>query len=118
MVLEPNILILAGWCKVFHHSTEYLIIGIFINPTITIRLEILSALSVLLINLCANINKGRRPNFFNAADHQQASLIYKKFCDLVQQRGIEIHKGQFGSTMNLGLINDGPFTIMVDSCNR
>ena len=51
IVLLPIILILEGWCSVFHQSTEYLIIGMFINPIIATKLEILFALSSSEINL-------------------------------------------------------------------
>ena len=55
IVLVPSILILAGWCKVFHHSTEYFIIGMFIAPTTAIRLEILLAFSWWPISLLDKI---------------------------------------------------------------
>ena len=50
--LVPVILILAGWCSVLHHSTEYLMIGIFIKPITAMILEILFALSSSSKNLC------------------------------------------------------------------
>ena len=53
--LTPDILILAGWCKVFHHSTEYLIIGIFINPIIITIEEILFAKGTGLTYLIVKI---------------------------------------------------------------
>ena len=56
IVLVPVILMLAGWCNVFHHSTEYFIIGIFIKPTIATILEILFALLTLKTNLCVVMN--------------------------------------------------------------
>ena len=52
IVLVPVILILAGWCKVLHHSTEYLMIGMFIRPITATMLEILFALSSSSKNLC------------------------------------------------------------------
>ena len=51
IVLEPAILILAGWCSVLHHSTEYLIIGILIKPSIATILATLLAVSSFEINL-------------------------------------------------------------------
>mgnify|MGYP007000266894 CR=1 len=55
MELEPSSLMLAGWWRVFHQSTEYLITGIFTNPIIAIIFETLLALSYGLINLWARI---------------------------------------------------------------
>ena len=51
MVLVPVNLILAGWCRVFHQSTENLIIGMLIEPIMAIILDILLALSLFKINL-------------------------------------------------------------------
>ena len=39
----------AGWCRVFHHSTEYLMIGMFTTPTMASTAQALAALSRLLI---------------------------------------------------------------------
>ena len=44
IVLVPVILILAGWCNVLHHSTEYLMIGIFIRPITATMLDIFKGL--------------------------------------------------------------------------
>ena len=49
--LEPEILMLAGWWSVFHQSTEYLIIGILIDPTIAIMEDTLIVVSSLFISL-------------------------------------------------------------------
>ena len=52
MAFEPAIkLILAGWCNVDHHSTEYLIIGRFIEPIIATKEETLFAKSSFFISL-------------------------------------------------------------------
>ena len=57
MLDVPKNLILAGWCRVDHHSTEYLIIGILIKPTIAIKPETLFALSSSLMILSDKIYK-------------------------------------------------------------
>ena len=51
IVLVPLNLILAGWWRVFHHSTEYFIIGKFIDPKTAISDEIFIAVEFSLINL-------------------------------------------------------------------
>ena len=52
MVLVPVNLMLAGWWRVFHQSTENLIIGMLIKPIMAIILDILLARSSFKINLC------------------------------------------------------------------
>ena len=55
MVLDPTIFILAGWWSVVHHSTEYLIIGKFIEPIIAIIEETFTINSSLFNSLNAKI---------------------------------------------------------------
>ena len=55
IVLDPSILILDGWCNVFHQSTEYFIIGIFIAPMTIIKDEILLDNASALTNLMQTI---------------------------------------------------------------
>ena len=53
--LTPDILILAGWCKVFHHSTEYFIIGRLMEPTIAINEHVFVESDSSLISLDAKM---------------------------------------------------------------
>ena len=55
MLDVPKIFILAGWCNVDHHSTEYFIIGMFIIPKIDIADKILGNFSLSLKILKENI---------------------------------------------------------------
>ena len=55
IVEDPKIFILAGWCNVDHHSTEYLIIGILIIPMIEITDNTLGSNSVSFTNLRVKI---------------------------------------------------------------
>ena len=55
MLEDDNLLTLAGWCNVFHHSTEYLIIGRFIDPSKIKTDEIFSPTSILLKDLFRTI---------------------------------------------------------------
>lgn len=72
-------------------------------------------LLVSQFTLYANCKKGNRPSFFNAGDPQHANTLYEyllkqshQYCDVVQS-------GIFGADMKVELINDGPFTIVLDS---
>ena len=57
MLDVPKNLILAGWCSVDHHSTEYLIIGILIIPSIEMADKIFGKFSFSLKNLKERMNK-------------------------------------------------------------
>jgi D-tyrosyl-tRNA(Tyr) deacylase len=74
--------------------------------------------SILIISqftLCADISKGRRPSFFKAADHQKGEKLYKNFISKLSKKKITCQNGEFGSSMDIDLINDGPFTLVLNS---
>ena len=72
-------------------------------------------LIVSQFTLLADIKKGRRPSFNDAALPDQANLIYERFVESARSRGVEVQTGQFGASMAVSLVNDGPVTIIVDS---
>lgn len=59
----------------------------------------------------------RRPSFLKAAPPEEARRLYAYFLSLVKQRGAKVEEGQFGTQMEVTLVNDGPVTIMLDSKN-
>ena len=67
--------------------------------------------------LHASTKKGNRPSYINAAKPKVAIPLYEKF---IQQLEIELVKkvgtGIFGADMKVELLNDGPVTIIIDSC--
>tara|TARA_B100001971_G_C17931991_1_gene403200 strand:+ start:184 stop:633 length:450 start_codon:yes stop_codon:yes gene_type:complete len=65
--------------------------------------------------LCADTQKGHRPAFIGAAEPIMAENMYDKYCQKLQLMNIPVSKGQFGASMDVGLINDGPVTIILDS---
>lgn len=74
--------------------------------------------SLLLISqftLYADCKKGNRPSFTNAGKPEKANELYEYIIE--QCKGIVNHveKGQFGADMKVELLNDGPFTIVLDS---
>ena len=73
---------------------------------------------VLLISqftLYADLSRGRRPGFTNAAPPAAANALVDYFGDVLRQRGLEVAQGQFGAHMQVSLVNDGPFTIWLDT---
>mgnify|MGYP001120317071 FL=1 len=76
------------------------------------------ALVVSQFTLCADINKGRRPSFINAAPPEMADNMYQQYCKKLRKENISVQTGQFGAMMEVGLVNDGPVTIVLDSRER
>ena len=64
--------------------------------------------------LYADIKKGRRPSFTTSASGSVAEPLYNKTLEYVRTI-MPCKQGVFGADMKINLINDGPFTIMVDS---
>ncbi|NQT34693.1 D-tyrosyl-tRNA(Tyr) deacylase [bacterium] len=73
-----------------------------------------SALVVPQFTLYANISKGRRPAFIDAAEPERADTLYNRFCELLAAEGIHIERGVFGARMDVELVNDGPVTIIAE----
>ena len=75
------------------------------------------ALVVSQFTLYANCRRGRRPSFTDAAASAQANALYERFCELAEaDLGAEhVGRGVFGAMMNVELVNDGPFTIWLDT---
>jgi D-aminoacyl-tRNA deacylase len=66
--------------------------------------------------LLAATAKGNRPGYSGAARPEEALPMYRHFCTLLQElAGTTVHQGVFGADMKVGLVNDGPVTIIVDS---
>ena len=74
-----------------------------------------SILVVSQFTLCANIKKGSRPSFINAAPPLIGKRLYDYFILYLKDIGAEVHTGEFGADMNVELINQGPATFIVDS---
>lgn len=73
-------------------------------------------LAVSQFTLNASTKKGKRPSYIHAAGHELAVPLYEAYCEQVQSLvGREVKKGVFGADMKVGLVNDGPVTIIIDS---
>lgn len=65
--------------------------------------------------LYADVRKGRRPSFVNAARPEQAAPLVDLFIDALREFGLAVASGRFGTDMAVTLTNDGPVTIWLDS---
>jgi D-tyrosyl-tRNA(Tyr) deacylase len=77
-----------------------------------------SALVVSQFTLYADTRRGRRPGFTGAAAPELANRLYLRFAAALRELGVEVATGQFGEVMEVELINDGPFTIWLDTDDR
>jgi D-tyrosyl-tRNA(Tyr) deacylase len=69
--------------------------------------------------LQASTKKGNRPSYIKAARPETAIPLYEAFIKAIEARLHQTPKtGQFGADMKVGLINDGPVTIIIDTKNR
>lgn len=75
-------------------------------------------LIVSQFTLCGDVRKGRRPSFIDAAEPDEGERLYELLCDQIRSAGIEVQTGRFRTHMDVGLINDGPVTILIDSRKR
>ncbi len=68
--------------------------------------------------LYADCSHGRRPNFMKAAKPDVAEPLYEYFCKKMSDNGVrKVEKGVFGADMKVSLLNDGPVTIDIDTCD-
>jgi D-tyrosyl-tRNA(Tyr) deacylase len=72
-------------------------------------------LVVSQFTLFADVSRGRRPGFTNAAPPEQANALVERFAARLRELGFRVEQGQFGAHMQVSLINDGPFTIWLDT---
>ena len=66
----------------------------------------------------ADTRRGRRPGFTGAAPPELAERLYLRVAEALRTLGVTVATGQFGAVMEVELVNDGPFTIWLDTADR
>ena len=73
------------------------------------------ALVVSQFTLLADVRRGRRPSFDEAARPEAAEPLVDAFAEALSAAGVRVQTGRFGARMSVSLVNEGPVTIVVDS---
>lgn len=100
-------------------AEKVLNLRIFDDPQGVMNLSLLDVLGEVLVvsqfTLLADSRKGRRPSYIDAASPDEAKALYEAFCDRLAASGRRVERGVFQAMMAVGLVNDGPVTIVLDS---
>ena len=74
-----------------------------------------SVLVVSQFTLSADTRRGRRPGVTGAARPELAERLWRRFAGALESLGVTVETGAFGAEMEVELVNDGPFTIWLDT---
>ncbi len=95
---------------------------IFDDPAGKTNLSLLDVAGAVLVvsqfTLYADTRRGRRPGFTGAAAPVLAEGLYQRFAEALRARAVTVATGRFGAVMAVELVNDGPFTIWLDTADR
>jgi len=70
-------------------------------------------LCVSQFTLYGDVLAGRRPSFDGAAPAESARILYHRFVEALAAEGLPVRTGVFGAHMEVGLVNDGPVTLIL-----
>lgn len=74
-----------------------------------------SVLVVSQFTLLGDVRKGRRPSFVGAAAPEVAEPLVEEVARSIGEAGVPARSGRFGASMEVHLVNDGPFTLVLES---
>lgn len=72
-------------------------------------------LVVSQFTLYADVRRGRRPSFVDAAERGVAEPLLASVCECLRAHGLAVAEGRFGARMEVELVNAGPVTILIES---
>ena len=72
-------------------------------------------LVVSQFTLYGNCRKGRRPSFADAAGPELGNKLYERFLEICEELGYPPQHGQFGASMQVESVNNGPVTLILDT---
>ncbi len=84
------------------------------KPDRSVREEGGEVLVVSQFTLYGQTLKGRRPDFTAAAGPDLARRLYERFLERIRKAGLHVGAGVFGAMMEVELVNEGPFTLLVE----
>jgi len=124
--IGPGLLVLAGieeaddLSDVEWLSSKIAQLRIFNDEAGVMNLSVMetggSIMVISQFTLHAKTKKGNRPSYIKAASHEVAIPLYERFIRRLSDiTGKRIASGEFGAMMDIGLVNDGPVTIIIDS---
>ena len=65
--------------------------------------------------LYGDVSRGRRPSFTSAARPEVAEQLFDQFVATLAEQGVEVAQGEFGASMQVSIVNDGPVTLTIDT---
>ena len=75
-------------------------------------------LVVSQFTLYGECEKGNRPSFIAAAPPERGNLLYELYVAELRKLGHRVETGVFGAMMQVEILNDGPVTLILESCGR
>ena len=123
--IEKGFLVLIGICDTDNEQTadkmikKLIGLRIFEDQNGKTNLDLKSVNGELLLicqfTLYADCKKGNRPSFIRAGKPEMASALYEYIIQECKKQLPVVERGEFGADMKVELLNDGPFTIVLDS---
>lgn len=74
-----------------------------------------AVLAVSQFTLYADVRRGNRPSFTDAAPPERGEAVYEAYVEALRAEGVPVATGVFGAHMRVELVNDGPVTILLEA---
>ena len=97
--------------RILQHEIDHLSGKLFVDYLSSLKRNIL----IKKVKKLQNTKKGRIPSFVNAESQELSKKLYNKFISYLADKGLKVQSGEFGSNMDVKLVNNGPVTFVLDS---